>query len=88
MSICPKASNVCLTRCATPASSVTEAPFAIAVPPAAVISATTFCAASDDPPAADRATQIVHHHFAPRREPSAWQRPVPPPAPVTIATSR
>ena len=60
----PQVSIVCLTRWATPASSVTDAPLAIAVPPAALISVTTFSAAAEVAAGAvHRAAQIVDHHL-------------------------
>ena len=60
----PHVSMVCLTRCATPASSLTEAPLAMASPPAALISATTFSAACGIAAGAvQRAAQIVDHHL-------------------------
>src|SRR6185437_10872533 len=79
---------VCLTRWATPASSLTEAPLAMASPPAALISATTFSAASELPPVPSSAPpRSLTTTLAPRRASSrAWQRPSPPPAPVTMAT--
>src|SRR5438309_3995447 len=55
---------------------------ATATPPAARISATTFAAGEESPPRSLTTTR------APRRaSSSAWQRPSPRPAPVTIATS-
>src|ERR1700678_991891 len=84
----PKLLMVCSTRWATPASSVTDAPLAIAVPPAALISLTTFSAASDEPPEpSTEPPRSLTTTFAPRLANSrAWARPRPPPAPVTITT--
>src|SRR5436309_2723822 len=66
---------------------MTLAPLAIAVPPAASISATTFCAASDAPVPVRSPPRSLTTTFAPRRaSSSAYSRPRPPPAPVTIAT--
>src|SRR6185312_2018737 len=88
MSTRPQASIACLTMLATPASSATEEPLAIASPPAALISPTTLAAASDDPPVPSTAPpRSLTTTFAPRRaSSSACWRPSPPPAPVTIAT--
>ena len=71
---------------ATAASSVTDAPCAIASPPAARISATTASAAALVPRSAGRPKSLTTT-FAPRAaSASACCRPNPPPAPVTIAT--
>ncbi len=60
----PHLSMACLTRCATPASSLTDAPLAMAAPPAALISATTFSAGRRIAAAAvQRSAQVVDHHL-------------------------
>ncbi len=84
----PQVSIACLTRCATPASSVTEAPLAMASPPASLISFTTASAAAELPPVPSSAPpRSLTTTLAPRRaNSSAWARPSPPPAPVTMAT--
>src|SRR5579872_2570315 len=88
MSIRPQASIACLTIRATPASSVTDEPLAIASPPSPLISSTTLAAASDEPPEPSTAPpRSLTTTLAPRRaSSSACWRPSPPPAPVTIAT--
>src|SRR5215831_17091276 len=88
MSMRPQASIACLTISATPASSVTDEPLAIASPPNALISATTLAAASDEPPEPSTAPpRSLTTTLQPRRaSSSACWRPRPPPAPVTIAT--
>ncbi|SSQ42903.1 Uncharacterised protein [Acinetobacter baumannii] len=72
----------------TCSASVTEAPLAIASPPAAMISSTTFCAAEVDPPLpCTSLPKSLTTTFAPKRASnSACSRPKPAPAPVTIAT--
>src|SRR5471032_895547 len=84
----PHLSMVCLTRCATPASSLTEAPLAMSSPPAAMISATTFSAAAELPPLPSSVPpRSLITTFAPSLASArACARPNPPPAPVTIAT--
>src|SRR3546814_566991 len=51
----PHLATACATIASTAAMSVTDAPLAIASPPAASISATTACAAEDEPPLPSRA---------------------------------
>ena len=88
MSIRPQASMACWTMLATPASSVTELPLAMASPPKALISATTASAAAEEPPEpSTEPPRSLTTTLAPRRaSSSACCRPRPPPAPVTIAT--
>ena len=88
MSMRPQASIACLTMACTAASSVTEAPLAIASPPAALISSTTACAAVAEPPEpSTEPPRSLTTTLAPRAaSSSACWRPRPPPAPVTIAT--
>src|SRR5437762_4915355 len=66
----------------------TSAPSAIATPPDLRISSTTFSAGVSDPPVPSRAPpKSLTTTLAPRlASPSAWARPRPLPAPVTIAT--
>src|SRR6185503_4382965 len=59
----------------------------MAEPPAASISATTLSAAADRPVPSTVPPASLTSTFAPRAaRPSAWQRPSPLPAPVTMAT--
>src|SRR5215831_17538918 len=71
-----------------PSRSLTEPPLAMASPPSALIFATTSCAALLEPPLPSTAPpRSFTTTRAPRRaSSSAWARPRPPPAPVTIAT--
>src|SRR5580693_3287012 len=68
--------------------SSTESKLAMASPPAALISSTTFCAGVllCPPPCMEppRSLTTTRAPRLPRRR--AWERPRPPPAPVTIAT--
>src|SRR5258708_18058490 len=84
----PQASMAVLTISATPASSVTEEPLAMASPPSALISSTTLWAASEPPPEPSTETRrSLTTPRAPRRaSSSACWRPRPPPEPVTMAT--
>ena len=72
MSTRPQASIACRTMWATPASSVTDEPLAIASPPSALISPTTLAAASDEPPEPSTAPpRSLTTTFAPRRASSS-----------------
>src|SRR6201986_175093 len=84
MSMRPQASMACLTIKATPASSVTDEPLAIASPPKALISSTTAWAASEPPPEpSTEPPRSLTTTRAPRRASSrACWRPRPPPGPV------
>src|SRR5580658_4884300 len=88
MSTRPQVSIACLIMLATPASSVTDEPLAIASPPAALLASTTLPAASDEPPEpSTEPPRSLTTTLAPRlASSSACWRPSPPPAPVTIAT--
>lgn len=79
MSTRPQVAKVCATMACTAASSVTEPAAAMAWPPAARISATTASAGAR--------FRSLTTTCAPREASrSAWVRPRPPPAPVTMAT--
>ena len=84
----PHCAMVSATIACTAEKSVTEAPLAIASPPAARISSTTACAAESDEPEPSRAPpKSLTTTLAPRAASArACSRPKPPPAPVTIAT--
>src|SRR5580765_9065217 len=88
MSTRPKRSTACSTMRPAPAKSATFSPFATASPPSASISRTTSCAGpSSAPSPASDAPRSLTTIFAPARaSASACSRPIPRPAPVTIAT--
>src|SRR6185437_2709726 len=79
-----QAFSAALTMSSTSAALETSAPWASASPPAASISPATALAEADGAPPGPKSLTTT---LAPRAaSPSAWQRPSPPPAPVTMAT--
>ena len=83
----PKASTASSTMLLAPSRSATDALLATASPPRAFISATTASAASPSPVPSTPPPRSLTTTLAPRLANSmAWQRPMPPPAPVTAAT--
>src|SRR3954453_20444397 len=88
MSTLPNASTAVLTMFSPPSGVETESYDGTASPPAALISSTTFCAAASEPPSPlTDPPRSLTTTLAPRRaRSSAYVRPRPPPAPVTIAT--
>ena len=87
MSMRPKAAMASSAMLLAPSRSATDALLAMAAPPNPAISATTASAASPAPVPSTPPPRSFTTTFAPRLANSiAWQRPMPPPAPVTIAT--
>ena len=87
ISTLPKAATASSTMLFAPSRSDTDALLAMATPPAAVISSTTTSDISLAPAPCTLPPRSLTTTFAPRSaNANAWQRPRPPPAPVTMAT--